>query len=254
MRKKLITALMAASLIVAFAQPASAKGEATLVQKTKRTAAIVEGDTAWVSVTWTARHGDVFDVKMYAFPDAKDVTVQYPENTGDHSSLMVDDTVLEKEIDFSSFRLHVPYGTKQFKMRIVATWNDGKRDFKDEFVVHVPVGRHNGDDVAQSTTDLGAIGSEPVWAGVTWTGIAPVVEDVRMTVDVPGAVVTYPNEGSFTSLYYDDTLEDGETDTTRFLLDASSLTPGAYSGDVTLSYTLAGRTQSVDGSVDFTVE
>ena len=95
---------------------------------------------------------------------------------------------------------------------------------------------------------------EPAWLGVEWTGIAPVLDDVTMTVTAPaGAVITYPAEGSSTSLHYDSVLEDGETDIARFLVDASGLEPGTHSIDVVVVYTKAGQSLKAAGTAVFEV-
>lgn len=255
MRKQLTIAILAATLVVAVAQPAYADDEAELELKTRKTAAIVEGDTVWVSLSWTVEDGDARDVRFVASPRTRGVTVTYPENTGDHSSLMVDDVLLENEIDFASFRVHVPYGTRSFRLPVVASWTDDEGKHSEQFNVRVPVARHRGDDIAMSSNDLGSVSTgDPVWKAIAWTGIAPELTDVNMTVAGPAdLVVVYPNEGSSTSLHYDAVLDDGETDEARFLVDASALAPGSYSVAVTLTYGKAGRTHSVDGRLTLTV-
>lgn len=256
MRRKLTITILAALLVVAVAQPAYADEEAELRLKTKKTAAIVEGDTVWVSLSWTAKEADARDFRVIATPRTRGVTVEYPENTGDHTSLMVDDVLLENEIDFTSIKVHVPYGTKSFRLPVVAYWTDDDGEHKEQFTVRVPVAKHKGDDIAMSSSELGSVSQgEPVWKAVAWTGIAPELADVKMTVAGPAdLVVVYPGEGSSTSLHYDDVLDDGETDEARFLVDASALSPGSYDVAVTLSYAKAGRSHSVDGRLTLTVE
>ncbi|MGI9528143.1 MAG: hypothetical protein ACR2NG_00400, partial [Acidimicrobiia bacterium] len=142
------------------------------------------------------------------------------------------------------------------KLRVTAQWTDDSGEHEERFAVQVKVARHKGDDLALSSDQLGSVAQdEPVWKGVGWTGIAPQLGNVKMTVDGPqGLGITYPNDGSSTSLHYDDVLSDGETDEARFLVDASSLSPGQYKVAVTLSYSKAGQNHTVDGSLMLTVE
>ncbi len=141
-------------------------------------------------------------------------------------------------------------GSYSLEMR----YTDGKTESK-KYKVKVPVAKFNGDDVAQSTEHAGSVPvKEPVWLGADWTGVAPTIEDVRMTVSSPdGATITYPKYGTFTSLHHSDTLVAGETDTARALVDASSLKPGTYTLYLELTYTKGNDKKSVEGKVAFEV-
>ena len=255
MRRTLITTITALVMLMAVATPAFADEEAEVSLKTKKTAAVVEGDTAWVALSWSADEGDATNFRIVAQPRTRGVTVEYPENTGDHSSLMDNDTLSDGEIDFTSLKVSVPYGVKQVRLRVTASWTSDGENERETYNVTVPVGKFVGDDLAQATDDAGSVATaEPAWLGVEWTGIAPVLEKVSMTVAAPrGAVITYPGEGSATSLHYDSVLEDGETDVARFLVDASALDPGKHTLDVVISYTKAGRSLSAKGQVTFEV-
>ena len=255
MKRTLITSLAALVILMAVAAPAHADEEAEVSLKTKKTAAIVEGDTAWVALSWTAKEGDATNFRIVAEVRTRGATVSYPENTGDHSSLMDNDTLSNREIDFTALKVSAPYGVKNVKLRVKASWvSDGERESKT-YNVTVPVASFKGEDIAQASKDAGSVSvSEPAWLGVEWTGIAPVLDDVSMTVSGPsGAIVTYPAEGPSTSLHYDNVLEDGETDVARFLVDASALEPGTHSLDVIVTYTKAGRSLKAAGTVSFEV-
>lgn len=279
MMKKAITVLMATSLLVLSAVPALAaendtatindtvtvddkvdvkdkggdKGKVEL--KTKRTAAIVEGDTAWVAFSWKARGADATDFRIVAETDNDGVTIAYPTNTGSYSSLMDNNTLSSGEIDFTSLRISVPYGSKKVKLKVTATWVQNGEDQKKDYKITVPVARFRGDDIAQATKDSGSVSvSDPAWLEVEWTGLAPLLDDVEITVNGPrGAIITYPADRTFTSLYYNNSLNDGETDVARFLVDATALAPGSYSLKVEVSYTKAGRANSTTGEFSFEV-
>jgi hypothetical protein len=279
MMKKALTLLLAASLLALSSVPAFAaaddndattdsvsindksdrgdkgRDEGKVELKTKKTAAVVEGDTAWVAFSWKAKGADATEFKIVAETDAEGVTITYPTNTDTYSSLMDNDTLSAGEIDFTSLRVSVPYGSKKVKLKVTATWVQNGESQEEDYKITVPVAKFRGDDIAQATKDSGVVSAtSPAWLEVEWTGLAPILEDVEITVNGPaGATITYPADRAFTSLYYNNSLEDGETDVARFLVDASTLTPGTYSLSVEVSYTKGGRTNSAVGDFAFEV-
>jgi hypothetical protein len=279
MMKKALTLLLAASLLALSSVPAFAaaddndattdsvsindkrdrgdkdRDEGKVELKTKKTAAVVEGDTAWVAFSWKAKGADATEFKIVAETDAEGVTIAYPTNTDTYSSLMDNDTLSAGEIDFTSLRVSVPYGSKKVKLKVTATWVQNGESQEEDYKITVPVAKFRGDDIAQATKDSGVVSAtSPAWLEVEWTGLAPILEDVEITVNGPaGATITYPADRAFTSLYYNNSLEDGETDVARFLVDASTLTPGTYSLSVEVSYTKGGRANSVVGDFAFEV-
>lgn len=232
-----------------------AKREGKVILKTKKTAAVVEGDTGWVAFSWKAERADATDFKVIVKTETDGVIIEYPANTVSYTSLMDNDTLSANEIDFTSVRLSIPYGTKNVKLKVVATWVQNGKTQTQDYDIKVPVAKFFGDDLAQATKDAGSVSvTEPAWLGVEWTGLAPIIEDIEITVSGPGgAIVTYPADRSFTSLYYNNTLEDGETDVARFLVDAAALAPGSYTLIVEVSYTKAGAANAVVGEMSFTV-
>jgi len=184
---------------------------------------------------------------------------QHCRDTDPYSSLWDNDTLSDGEIDFTSLQVSVPYGSKDVKLIVAATWtSDGEKQSK-EYKVKVPVAKFSGDDIAQVTTSAGSVSAgSPDWLGVEWTGIAPVLENVRMTVNGPvGAIISYPEidkqPGTYTSLHYNDTLVAGETDIARFKVDASGMAPGTYAIDLELSYTKGTEAKAVKGQISFKV-
>jgi len=266
--KKTLTVLLAATLLVSFATPALAADKAqaelkpmktTVELKTRTTAAVVEGDTAWVQLSWTAKNTDATDFRITASTRTPGVTISYPTNTGTYASLMDNDTLAVGEIDFTSLQVSVPYGSRNVGLTVAATWTaDGVKQ-RNRYKVKVPVAKFKGDDIAQVTTSAGSVSvGTPAWLGVEWTGIAPVLENVKMTVNGPaGAIISYPEidkqPGTYTSLHYNDTLVTGETDIARFNVDASAMRPGTYTIDLELSYTKGTEAKAVKGQVSFDV-
>ena len=118
----------------------------------------------------------------------------------------------------------------------------------------MPTFAYTGEDVALVTTDAGVVAADNPWVDVDWSGLAPSLDGVQMTVDgPPGAVVTYPGERTWSSMSFDDRLTQGETDVARFRLDASSLASGAYEFAVVLTYTRGESPSEISGVVSITV-
>jgi len=266
MMKRALTILISTSLLIlsatpalaaAGAAPALAVSRANVNLQTTRTAAIVEGDTAWIALSWTAKKADVTDFRVVAKTRTAGVTISYPDNTGTYTSLMNDSTLSAGEIDFSSLRVSVPYGARRVILVVNATWIDAAGVTQSmNYKAQIPVAGFIGDDIAQLTDNAGPVPVKaPTWLGVEWTGIAPSLNKVQMTVSGPaGIAISYPeNTGKYTSLHYDDTLEDGETDIAKFLVDASAITPGKYTLDVVLTYTKGTESKAVKGQVSFEV-
>jgi len=257
--RRILAIVVGCALLLGVAAPAFAdggKGESEVKLKTKRTAAVVRGDTAWVAVTWTAKGADAQNFQVTATTAVPGVTITYPANTGSYTSLMTDATLSAGELDFTSLRIHVPYtAPKKIKVDLRASWDTGGAHHTKTYKVQVPTAAYTGADLAAVTTNAGTVpAGGSAWLGVEWTGMAPALDNVAMTaVGPPGTTITYPAYRAFTSLAHDATLEDGETDVARFLLDAGSLAPGTYAVDVTLTYTKAGAARSVAHTVTFDV-
>lgn len=252
----MIATLMSAALVGLVAAPAVADVEGKVKMQSSRIAAVVEGSAGWVQISWQADRAEVTDFRVTATAKTAGVGVAYPTNTGTYTSLMDDATLSDGEIDFTSLYITAPYDVGNVLLKLSATWvEDGKSKAKD-YTVTVPIAKYNGDDLAQATVDAGAVSvSAPAWLGVEWTGLAPTLDDIKMTVSEPeGAAISYPTPpGSYTSLHYNDTLTSGETDVARFRIDASGMAPGAYTIDLLLAYTKGTESKSVTGQVTFTV-
>lgn len=258
MARRIVTLVLLTITLIGVAVPVSAKEAedkaAKVKLETKKTAAIVQGGTTWVAINWRGADADATDFRITATTKAKGVDISYPTNTGNHSSLMANDVLSSDEIDFTSLNLVVPYGTKQFKIDIVASWNDGKKQIEKEFTVTVPTVKYSGEDAALVTDGVRAPAAAQPWIDVAWSGMAPSLDQVRMTVDgPPDAVVTYPGHGSSSGLSRDSRLNQAETDVAGFRLDTSGLKPGSYEFKVVLAYERDGKSSSVSGVVLITI-
>lgn len=263
MRYRIATTALLTIALLASAAPAMAQttveetkaGPAKVKLETRKTAAVIQGGSSWVALNWRGARADAADFRITATANARGVEISYPDNTGSHSSLMDNDILSPDEVDFTALHLVVPYGTKTFQLKVVAMWNDGKKDVKKRFNVTVPTFKHEGKDVAL-VTESGVVSSvTPSWVDVDWSGLAPSIGDVRMVVGSPnGATVVYPGERAWSSLSFDDRLDQGETDVARFLLDASGLKPGIHEFKVLLTYSRGSSAFDIGGVVKITVK
>lgn len=238
-------------LVIGTASPAIAKApEASL--KTKKVATIVAGDSAWVAVNWQGRGGEVTDFKVVAEAPAG-IEVMYPENTPGFTGLMNGHVLSEKEMDFTAMNLSVPYSqTNDFKIKLLVSYTADGAPVEDTFDLKVPVAEYQADqDVAQATRALGPIAAgEAAWMKVDFAGLAPMVEDFHVAVSDPaGLTVAYPRAESSSSLYFNNVLEDNETDFAAIWLDTIGVAPGTYTLGLTVSYTMGGSPKSLAGMV-----
>ena len=89
------------------------------------------------------------------------------------------------------------------------------------------------------------------WLGPTWSlaGLAPMVDDVQITVVQPSDLdIHYPQE-TFTSLLRDARLEDGETDEASFRLGEAHWGQ-TIDIELRVTYLIEGRSGHPDPSVD----
>ncbi len=222
-------ALLAAALLIPAPAALAKGGEIELIKG--EVATVVKGTDAWVALTFTAKKGEIEDVRMTVDSKTRGVTVSYPENTGDHTSLWDNDSLKEGEIDFAAFHVDVAEDVrgKSAKLRInVEMTVEGKRE-RDKFDVKVPLVDYTGGNVQQVTDSVGSITvGEARWVEVAFTGLAPVTKNVTTVVSASGLSIIYPGEGARTSLHHDAELDSGETDVIRFYVDAGSAEPGTY--------------------------
>ncbi len=234
---------------------ASEKGTIKLL--TKETATVVAGDTVWVALNWTAEHGSVSNVSVVLAEQPEDeVEVSYPTNTSTWTGLM-DGHVLDLgEIDYTALQVFVPDTFEKNKAKLVLTvsYTNGQgEEIAEKVKVKVPVVQYtDGDHVAQHDSSTAMLEGGSTWVDVDLTGLAPVVTDISMTAS--GVLdITYPGYGTSTSPHGDEMLEDGETDTARFRVDAGDTAPGTYELTTGLSYTFEGVDYLRAGTVEIVV-
>ena len=220
-------------------------------------ATVVKGTESWVALTYTSDRA-IEDVAITVQSRTRGVDIAYPENTADHTSFWTDSALDAGEIDFSAFQVAVGESVqkKSANLRITLTARYAGDDLRgrdqviQQWTVKVPLVAHSGDDIEQVTEDLGSIpAGESRWVEVAYAGLAPRTNNVSSVVSAPSLTVVYPSEGTQTSLHHDASLEFGETDVVRFLVDTSGVEPGVY--EVKVGTTFDGG--SIDGVLNLEV-
>jgi len=254
--KTFISLLTAAVLVAALASPAAAKdahGDGEVDLLTRETAAVTAGDTVWLALNWTADDGPVSDFSLVLRKEPKyGVEVSYPENTATYTGLMNGHQLDEGEVDFTAFQVHVPstVDKKKVDLEFEVSWTtgDGERE-SDKIKIKVPVVQWvEGEHLVQHESATVLAPGSSAWVDVDFSGLAPMVDDLRLTIDGDLPVV-YPAYGTSTSLDGDHQLDDGETDTARFRVDAGDTPPGSYELPTEVSYTYGGSTHVRPGVV-----
>ena len=238
--------------------PASAKTKTAKVSLvTKKTGAVVGGDSTWIQVDWKAKGGEATDFQVVVTNPDPGWEIRYPDNpeyTGSYTSLWADATLADGEIDFTAIHVTVPYNArKNVTLKLTATYTTGGKEESKGFTVKVPVTSYTGSDLTQVTTDIGSVAA-PGWVSVDFRGDAPRLDDFAMTVTAAsGMTVDYPSSGAFTSLAHDARLEGGESDFAAFYLDPSGAAAGSYDLSVQVTYTKDATQGSWTGSITVTV-
>lgn len=255
-RRWIVLALIL-GVILAFAGPAAADRPGKVELVSERAAALVVGDTAWLSFTWRA-DGDLSDFRAVV-RRSTDAEVTYPENTGTYTAPYQSQDLMDGEIDFTAIRVYVPESAdvlrnKAIKLQLEASWDTGGRRRTSIHNIKIPLALYEGEDVAQVTELVEVPAGGGSWIEVAYSGLAPLVERFSVVVGPdPALPVTYPGYGSDTSLHHDAALEDGETDVVRFFVDAAGLEPGSYTLSLLASYTRGDEPSGVKGIVTVAV-
>lgn len=260
--KRLISSLVVCLLgLGLLPSPASARHKGDLDMVNSAGIPMVPGQSGWTGVIWRADDEDLteFSVTVEAPPGWG---VTYPENRVTDTSLWDNDTLSEDEVDFTAFRLSVPENTPAPSWRSVDVYvsysymKHGRKEKEENehFTLAVPVIAPANPAFSQVTGSLGEFAPDSrSWVDVLYKGRATAF-DFRLSVtDAAGAAITYPGDGTFTSLNGDSVLEVGETDRASFLLDTTGLTPGTYTMQTDVSHRVATRARNLAGTLTFDV-
>jgi len=241
---------LAPSAAVAQETELPVSGPASVALLTPATAPVPAGNAAWIVLNWAATRGDAWNFRLTATATSG-ATVGYPENTVDHSSLMSNDTLSNGEVDFTALYIDVPASAVgPVDLDLTVSYDTATGPQSSSLRLGVPILGFDGEALAATTDDLGSMDEGATkWVEFWFTGLAPVVGDVQLTVTEPGDFgVVYPQDGSFSSLYYQSQLSSGQSDVARVRLDSTGVAPGSYQIGVRTEYVAGGEVHSIDGA------
>lgn len=250
------------------APPAAASSDKSGVAAvTTQTAALVPGQSAWVSVVWTAQQTVTgFSTKVSA---PAGVAVSYPTTRGgSDTSLYGSDTLVGQTKDFTAFKLSVPYSqTSAFQVTLTSSYvttpgNSGNgggggenaQSYSTSATVTVPIVAASGPVVTLATTRVAIAAGSNGFQQIAFTAGAADLNGVTMTVGTlpPGLQIAYPGDKASAGLNGGSTLVGGTTDYAAVRLDASGLKAGTYALPVTLSY-MGASAATFSGTVQLVV-
>lgn len=249
-----ITALM---LLLATALPASAAQRSGSVRLlTDRAPTVYAGESVWVTFNWTARRAAVSQFEA-TVTGPRGVEIEYPSNTASYTGLMDGHNLETDEIDFTAIKVTVPFDQDHdIRLRFTVSYDDGTGTIRtDRYSAEIPVEEFRGrGTVTQLDSSATVAAGESRWIDVDYTTRAPRADDVSMRItDTAGLTVVYPGLGAATSLHRDQRLSRGETDTARFRVDTEGAAAGDYVLSTVTTYTMDGRTRTLDGKVVITI-
>lgn len=243
-------------LMLATALPASAQQSGRVELLTEESSVVFAGESVWVTFNWTADRSAISQFEATVTAN-RGVEIEYPTNTGTFTGLMNGHHLDVGEIDFTAIKVTVPFGeSKDVRLRFTVSYDDGTGRIRtDRFRAEIPIEAFEGRGTViqlDSSTTVAAGSSQ--WIDVDYTTRAPRADDMSMTIsDSAGLTVVYPAAGAATSLHHDHRLSRGETDTARFRVDTEGATPGDYVLSTTTTYTLDGRTRTLEGTVTISI-
>ncbi len=239
---------------------------------TTQTAAVVPGQSAWLSVVWGADQ-TVTDWSTTVTAPAG-VGVSYPTTRGgSDTSLYGSATLVGTTRDFTAFKLSVPYTrTAPFQITLQSTYtstcgdngqcknngggNDDKvRDYSTAATVTVPVVPATGPEFTQDTARLTVLAGSNAFVQLAFTGGQADLSDftVRL-VPVPAALaVAYPGDAAVSRPAGGSALRGRTTDQIAVRLDATTLARGTYTLPLLITYSAAAP-RSTSGTVTLVVQ
>ncbi|WP_249522930.1 hypothetical protein [Modestobacter marinus] len=239
---------------------------------TTQTAPVVPGQSAWLSVVWTADR-TVTDWSTTVTAPAG-VAVSYPTTRGgSDTSLYGSATLVGTTRDFTAVKLAVPYTqTTPFQITLLSSYTDtcgdngrckeqgGGNDDKARrhsttATVTVPVQPAVGPAFTQDTASLSVAAGSNGFQQIAFTGGQADLADVSVRLGpLPaGLAVAYPGDATASRLAGGSALVGGSTDHVAVRFDATGLAPGSYVLPLTVSYTAAAP-QTVSGTVTLVVQ
>ncbi len=269
-----LVAVLAAALVgpLLGSPSAAADADKTGVRPvTTQTAAVVPGQSAWLSVVWT---GDRTVTEWSTTVKAPaGVAVSYPATRGgSDTSLYGSDTLVKGTRDFTAFRLRVPYTqTASFPVTLTSTYvdtcgdngqckdNGGGNDDKERrhtltSTVTVPVVAATGPAFTQVTTSIPVTAGSNGFAPLAFTaGQADLADfSVRAGTLPAGLTVRYPGDGTVSRPAGGTGIIGRTTDQVALRFDATSLATGTYTVPLTIAYTAAAP-RTATGTVTLVV-
>lgn len=253
--------------------PASADVDKTGVHPvTTQTAAVVPGQSAWLSVVWTGERTVTEWSTTVKAPAG--VTVSYPTTRGGtDTSLYGSDTLVGGTRDFTAFRLKVPYTQKtSFPVTLTSTYldtcgdngqckdNGGGNDDKERrhsltSTVTVPVVPATGPAFTQVTTSLPLKADSNAFAQLAFTAGQADLADVAVRAGkLPaGLKVGYPGDGTVSRPAGGTGIIGRTTDQVAVRFDVTALPKGTYTVPLIISYTAAAP-RTAPGTVTLVVQ
>ena len=240
-----VVAALAALLAGAVLAPSSAVADVdkTGVRAvTAQTAAVVPGQSAWLSVVWTADQTVTDWSTTVSAPPG--VAVTYPTTRGgSDTSLYGSATLVGATMDFTAFRLAVPYTqTASFPVTLVSTYtgtcgdngqckeqgsgNDDKaRDHSTSVTVTVPVQPATGPAFTQVTSNLQVAAGSDSFQQIAFTGGQADLADFTVQAGTlpRGLRVAYPGDAAASRPAGGSTLGGGRTDEVALRFDTTAL-------------------------------
>ena len=122
-----VLSLTLATVSPASATPKDERGSDAVILLTKNTPVLKDGETQWIQLYWTSQVANATDFQVTSVASS-DVKVDYPTNTGEFTSLYRDDILSASELDYTSFKLDVPKGTKKVKMELTVSYMVGSKE------------------------------------------------------------------------------------------------------------------------------
>ncbi|SDF53755.1 hypothetical protein SAMN05660485_03573 [Blastococcus fimeti] len=252
--------------------PAAADVDKTGVRAlTTQTAAVVPGQTAWLSIVWT---GDQTVTNWSTTVSAPaGVTVSYPTTRGGaDTSLYGSETLVGSTRDFTAFKVQVPHTQRSsFPLTVVSAYtstcgdngqckevgsgNDDKaRDFSTTVTVTVPVVPATGPDFTQGTTDLTVPAGSNAFVQLAFSaGQADLADFTVRAGRLPaGLVVGYPGDAAVSRPAMGPALIGRSTDQVALRLDTTGMTRGTYTLPLVIAYTSAAP-RTASGTVTLVV-